>query len=97
VTFPVLLVARDITKWYQTHGFNTEPRWAMLVEVEAKVSKNNCCRNGKNSSSEPMVSTQNLDGPQTRNSVYKFQIILRYRVQEGFERILGLCSETQEV
>jgi hypothetical protein len=30
-------------KWYQIQGFNTEPGWAMLVEVEAKVLENNCC------------------------------------------------------
>jgi hypothetical protein len=33
------LVAGDVTKWYQSHGFNTEPGWAMLVEVEAKFWK----------------------------------------------------------
>jgi hypothetical protein len=26
----------DVTIWYQSHGYNTEPRWAMLVEVEAR-------------------------------------------------------------
>jgi hypothetical protein len=26
-------------KLVSEHGFNTEPGWAMLVEVEAKVSK----------------------------------------------------------
>jgi hypothetical protein len=61
-----LLVAQDVTKWYQSHGFNTEPGWAMLLEVEEKISENICCRNGKNSSSYPMVSTLNLDGPQAR-------------------------------
>jgi hypothetical protein len=54
-------VVRDVTKWYQSHGFNTKPRWAMLVEFEAKFSEKNCFRNGQNSSSEPMVSTLNLD------------------------------------
>jgi hypothetical protein len=68
VTLPDLLVVGDVTKWYQSHGFNTEPGWAMLVEVEEKVSEKNCCRNGQNSSSEPMVSTLNLDGPRMRNS-----------------------------
>jgi hypothetical protein len=29
----------DVTKWYQSHGFNTEPGWAMKVEVEEKVSE----------------------------------------------------------
>jgi hypothetical protein len=29
----------DVTNWYQSHGFNTEPGWAMLVVVEEKVSK----------------------------------------------------------
>jgi hypothetical protein len=24
----------DVTNWYQIHGYNTEPGWAMLVEVE---------------------------------------------------------------
>jgi hypothetical protein len=43
-----LLVAGDVTNWYQSHGFNTEPGWAMLVEAEAKVSEKNCCRNGQN-------------------------------------------------
>jgi len=43
VTLPDLLVARDVAKWYQSHGFNTDPGWAMLVEVEEKVSENNCC------------------------------------------------------
>jgi hypothetical protein len=43
VTFPDLLVAGDVTKWYQSHGFNTEPRWAMLMEVEEKVLEKNCC------------------------------------------------------
>jgi hypothetical protein len=37
----------------QIHGFNTEPGWAMLVEVEEKVLEKNFFRNGKNSSSEP--------------------------------------------
>jgi hypothetical protein len=37
------LVAGDVTKWYQSHGFNTDSGWAMLVEVEEKVSKKNCC------------------------------------------------------
>jgi hypothetical protein len=45
------LVARDVTKWYQSHGFNTDPGWAMLVEYESKVSEKNCCQNGQNSSS----------------------------------------------
>jgi hypothetical protein len=66
VTLPDLLVAGDVTNLYQSHGFNTEPRCAMLVEVEEKVSEKNCFRNGQNSSSEPMVSTQNLDGPRMR-------------------------------
>jgi hypothetical protein len=39
VALPDLLVARDITVRYQSQGFNTEPGWAMLVEVEAKVSE----------------------------------------------------------
>jgi hypothetical protein len=34
---PGLLVVGDVTNWYQSHGFNTEPGWAMLVEVEEKV------------------------------------------------------------
>jgi hypothetical protein len=59
----LLVVVGDVTNWYQSHGFNTEPGWAMLVEVEEKVLEKNCCRNGQNSSSEPMVSTLNLDGP----------------------------------
>jgi hypothetical protein len=63
VAFPDLLVAGDVTNWYQSHGFNTEPGWAMLVEVEAKFSEKNCCQNGQNSSSEPWVQTLNLDGP----------------------------------
>jgi hypothetical protein len=29
----------DVTKWYQSHGFDTEPGWAMLVEVEARLRK----------------------------------------------------------
>jgi hypothetical protein len=53
VALPDLLVAGDVTNWYQSQGFNTEPGWAMLVEVEEKVSEKNCCRNGQNSSSEP--------------------------------------------
>jgi hypothetical protein len=69
VVFPGLLVVGDVTKcYYQSHGFNTEHGWAMLVEVEGKFSEKNCCQNGQNSSSEPMVSTWNLDGPRTRNS-----------------------------
>jgi hypothetical protein len=67
VVFPITLVAGDVTNWYQSLGFNIEPRWTMLVEVEEKVSKKNCCRNGQNSSSEPMVPTGNLEGPRTRN------------------------------
>jgi hypothetical protein len=43
VVFPDLLVVGNITKWYQIHGFNTEPGWARKVEVEEKVSKGNCC------------------------------------------------------
>jgi hypothetical protein len=39
VMMPDLLVAGDVTNWYQSHGFNTEPGWAMLVEVEEKFSK----------------------------------------------------------
>jgi hypothetical protein len=35
VALPNLLVAGDVTIWYQSHGYNTEPRWAMLEEVEA--------------------------------------------------------------
>jgi hypothetical protein len=35
-------MVRDVTNWYQSHGFNTEPGWAMLVEDEAKVSEKNC-------------------------------------------------------
>jgi hypothetical protein len=31
-------VAGDVTNWYQSHGFNTEPGWARKVEVEEKVS-----------------------------------------------------------
>jgi hypothetical protein len=48
VVLPDLLVDGDVTKWYQSHGLNTEPGWAMLVEAETKVSENNCCRNGQN-------------------------------------------------
>jgi hypothetical protein len=29
-------VVGDVTKWYQSMVFNTEPGWAMLVENEAK-------------------------------------------------------------
>jgi hypothetical protein len=68
VAFSSLLVIGDIKKWYEIHGFNTQPGWAMLVEVEEKVSENNCCRNGKNLGSKLMVSTQNLDGTRMRNS-----------------------------
>jgi hypothetical protein len=39
VSMPDLLVVGDVTNWYQSHGFNTEPGWAMLVEVETKVSE----------------------------------------------------------
>jgi hypothetical protein len=39
VMLPSLLVAGDVTNWYQRHGFNTDPGWTMLVEVEAKVQK----------------------------------------------------------
>jgi hypothetical protein len=67
VAFSSLLVTGDVTKWYEIHGFNTQPGWAMLVEAEAKDSENNYCRNGKNLGSKPMVSTQNLDGPRMRN------------------------------
>jgi hypothetical protein len=56
-------VVGDVTNWYQSHGFNTELGWAMLVEVEEFFLENYCFQNGQNSSSEPMVSTQNLDGP----------------------------------
>jgi hypothetical protein len=55
----------------------------MLVEVEAKFSEKNCCRNGQNSSSEPMVPTRNLEGPRTRNSKEEVQRILMYIVLEG--------------
>jgi hypothetical protein len=36
----------------RSQGFNTEPGWAMLVEIEARVSEKNCCQDGQNSSSE---------------------------------------------
>ena len=39
MTFPGLLVVGDVTKLYQSHGFNTEPGWAMLVEDEEKFWK----------------------------------------------------------
>jgi hypothetical protein len=39
VALPDLLVVGDVTIWYQSQGFNTEPGWAMLVEVEAKYSE----------------------------------------------------------
>jgi hypothetical protein len=39
VVFPDLLVAEDVTIWHQIHGYNTEPRCAILVEVEARVSE----------------------------------------------------------
>jgi hypothetical protein len=57
-----LLVVRDITIWYQSHGFNIDHGWAMLVNVEAKVSENNCCKNGQNSSSKPQDQVLTLDG-----------------------------------
>jgi hypothetical protein len=41
VMFPGMLVVGDITNWYQSQHFNSKPGWAMLVEVEAKVSENN--------------------------------------------------------
>jgi hypothetical protein len=29
-------MAGDITNWYQSHGFDTEPGWAMLVVNETR-------------------------------------------------------------
>jgi hypothetical protein len=58
----VLLLVGYVTIWYQRQGFNTEPGWAMLVEVEEKVSEEDCCQNGKNSSLEPWVQALSLDG-----------------------------------
>jgi hypothetical protein len=45
----------DVTNWYQSHGFNINPGWAMSVEVKEKVLEKNCCRSGQNSSSKPIV------------------------------------------
>jgi hypothetical protein len=42
-------VAGDVKNWYQSHGFNIDPRWDMLVVVEEKVSEKNYCQNGQNS------------------------------------------------
>jgi hypothetical protein len=39
VAFPSLLVVGDVTNMVSEHGYNTEPGWAMLVEVEARVSE----------------------------------------------------------
>jgi hypothetical protein len=44
---PGLWVAGNGTNWYQSHGFNTEPGWAMLMEVEENVSDMNYCQNGQ--------------------------------------------------
>jgi hypothetical protein len=58
----------DVTNWYQSHGFNINPGWAMSVEVKEKVLEKNCCRSGQNSSSKPIVSTLNLDETRMWNS-----------------------------
>ena len=39
VALPGLLVVGDVTIWYRSHGYNTEPGWVMLVEFEARVSE----------------------------------------------------------
>jgi hypothetical protein len=61
VELPGLLVVGDVTNWYQRQGFNTEPGWALLVVVEAKVLEKIFCRNGKKSSSEPRFQTLSLN------------------------------------
>jgi hypothetical protein len=33
------MVAGDVTNWYQSHGFDTEPGWAMLVVNETNISE----------------------------------------------------------
>jgi hypothetical protein len=39
VMLPGLLVVGDVTNWYQSQGFDTEPGWAMVVVNETKVSE----------------------------------------------------------
>jgi hypothetical protein len=39
VTLPDLLVVGDVTRWYQSHGFDTTPGWAMLVVNETNISE----------------------------------------------------------
>jgi hypothetical protein len=37
VVLPDWLVAGDVTNWYHSHGFDVEPRWAMLVVNETNI------------------------------------------------------------
>jgi hypothetical protein len=39
VALPILLVVGDVTIWYQSHSFDTEPGWAMLVVNETNISE----------------------------------------------------------
>jgi hypothetical protein len=103
VAFPGLLVAGDVTNWYQSHGFNTELGWAMLVVVEAKVSEKNCCRNGKNSSSEPRFQTLILNGLDKWSLDPNFQVeivsggpISNPRTFLSAKKLPWSCYEAQE-
>jgi hypothetical protein len=104
VALPSLLVAGDVTNWYQSQGFNTEPRWAMLVEVEAKVSEKNCCQNGQNSSSEPRFQALSLDGLDkwSLDQGFRWKLCLEEPISNlrtflSAKRLPWSCYEAQEV
>jgi hypothetical protein len=67
-------VVRDVTIWYQIHGYNTDLGWAMLVEVEERVSKRIVVKVEKNRvlSIVSMLSLNGLD---------KWSLNLRFRVK----------------
>jgi hypothetical protein len=37
MVLPNLLVAGDVTNWYQSHGFDIDLGWAMLVVNEKNI------------------------------------------------------------
>jgi len=78
VTFLDLLVARDVTHWYEIHGFNVEHGWPMLVLVEEIVLEKNCCQNGQNSSLDPRFQTLIMNGLDKWSLNLKFQVKIEY-------------------
>jgi hypothetical protein len=96
-------VAGDVTIWYQSQGFNTEPGWAMLVVVEEKVLEKNCCRNGQNSSSEPRFQTLSLNGldkwsldPRFQEEIVSGGPISNLRTFLSAKKLPWSCYEAQE-